>query len=164
MIQGLSYQSEIFQKKLNYFEQRKGAQVSLKIMNQIGQVLKDDRYDNPTGKAGHKEKHMEKDKGFGEILDNVRKKNINRPIIEQLNINSKRNQSHFLQSDASKHLQSATKYLRLTVAFTRNNAPQEKFNRYFWDFFASINKIFILAGGMGTSLSFYAVQKFFLIS
>ena len=100
---------------------------------------------------------MEKDKGFGEILDNVRKKNIYRPIIEQLNINSKRNQSHFLQSDASKHLQSATKYLRLTVAFTRNNAPQEKFNRYFWDFFASINKIFILAGGMGTSLSFYAV-------
>ena len=52
---------------------------------------------------------MENDKGFGEILDNVREKNIDRPIIEQLNINSKRNKSHFLESEASKHLQSVTK-------------------------------------------------------
>ena len=109
MIQGLSYQSKMFQKKLNYFEQVKGAQVSLKIMNQIEQLLKDDRYDNPTDKTGHKEKHMGNDKGFGEILDNVREKNIDRPIIEQLNINPKRNKSHFLESEASKHLQSVTK-------------------------------------------------------
>ena len=68
----------------------KDAQVSLKIMN--------------LGITGHQEKHIEKDKGFGEILNNVRVKNINRPIIGQVNINSIRNNFHFLESEASKHL------------------------------------------------------------
>ena len=68
----------------------KDAQVSLKIMN--------------LGITGHKEKHIEKDKGFGEILNNVRVKNINRPIIGQVNINSIKNNFHFLESEASKHL------------------------------------------------------------
>ena len=47
---------------------------------------------------------MEKDKGFGEILNDVRQKNINRPIIGQLNINSIRNKFRFLESEASKHI------------------------------------------------------------
>ena len=47
---------------------------------------------------------MEKDKCFGELLKNVREKNINRPIIGQLNKNSIRNKFHFLKSEASKHL------------------------------------------------------------
>ena len=56
---------------------------------------------NPTG---HKEKHIEKDKCLGEILNDARQKNINQPIIGQLNINSIRNKFHFLESEASKHL------------------------------------------------------------
>ena len=47
---------------------------------------------------------MEKDKCFGEILNDVREKNINRPIIGQLNINLISNKFHFLESEASKHL------------------------------------------------------------
>ena len=53
---------------------------------------------------GHKEKHTKEDQSFGEILNDVREKNINRPIIGQLNINSIRNKFHFLESEASKHL------------------------------------------------------------
>ena len=34
---------------------------------------------------------MEKDKGLGESLNDVREKDINRPIIGQLNIHSTRN-------------------------------------------------------------------------
>ena len=45
-------------------------------------------------------------------------------------------------------LQSFTQYLR-------NSTIREKFNFCFQEFFASINKIFILAGGLGTRLSFY---------
>ena len=37
-------------------------------------------------------------------MNDVREKNINRPIIGQLNINSIRNKFHFLESEASKHL------------------------------------------------------------
>ena len=51
-----------------------------------------------------RKKRIEKDKGFSEILNDVREKNINRPIIGQLNINSIRNKFHFLESEASKHL------------------------------------------------------------
>ena len=72
--------------------------------NELGYLSKDDRYDNPSGKTSHKEKHTEKDQCFGEILNDVREKNINRPIIGQLNINSIRNKFHFLESEASKHL------------------------------------------------------------
>ena len=56
--------------------------------NELGYLLKDDSYDIPSGKTGHREKHIEKGKGFGDILNDVREKNINRPIIGQLNINS----------------------------------------------------------------------------
>ena len=34
-----------------------------------------------------------------------------------------------------------------------NSALQEKFNFYFQEFFVSIGKYFILAGGLGTGLS-----------
>ena len=52
--------------------------------------------------------------------------------------------------------QSFTKYLRLTLAFMRNSALREKFLRKFFD---SINKIFILAGKLGTRLLFYEVLR-----
>ena len=58
----------------------------------------------PSGKTSHKEKHTEKYQSFGEILNGVREKNISRPFMGQLSINSIRNKFHFLQSDASKHL------------------------------------------------------------
>ena len=45
-----------------------------------------------------------KNKGFREILNGVREKKINRPIIEQLNINLIRNKFHFFEFEASKHL------------------------------------------------------------
>ena len=45
--------------------------------------------------------------------------------------------------------QSFTKYLRLTLVFMWNSALQE--------FFASINNVFILAGRLGTRLSYYEV-------
>ena len=54
----------------------KDTQVSLKIMN----LSKNDRYDNPSGRASHKEKHAEKDQSFGESLIDLREKNMNRPI------------------------------------------------------------------------------------
>ena len=38
-----------------------------------------------------------------------------------------------------------------------NSKLQEKFNFLFQEFFASINKISILAGRLGTRLSFYEV-------
>ena len=60
--------------------------------------------DRLSGKSGDKKKHIEKDKGFGKILNNVREKNVNRPIMGQSNINSIRNKFHFLKSEASKHL------------------------------------------------------------
>ena len=55
--------------------------------NGLGYPLKDDSYDIPSGKNAHKEKHIEKSKGFGDIFNDIREKNINRPIIGQI-INS----------------------------------------------------------------------------
>ena len=75
------------------------------------------------GITGHKEKYIEKDKGFGEILNNVRVKNINRPIIGQLNINSIRNNFHFLESEASKHLD----ILLITETKIDESFPSAKF-------------------------------------
>ena len=72
--------------------------------NELGYLLKNDGYDNPSGKTGHKEKHTKKDKVFGKILNDVRMKNINRLIIRQLNITWIRNKLHYLESEASKHL------------------------------------------------------------
>ena len=54
---------------------------------------------------------------------------------------------------SEKKLQSVTKYLSLTLIFMWNKALQGKFNCYF----SSINQISILAGRLGTRLSFYEV-------
>ena len=62
-----------------------------------------------------------------------------------------------LESKTVFQRQSVTKYLRLTLVFMKNSAPRETFDCYFWDFFASTSKISILAGGLGTGLSFYEV-------
>ena len=50
--------------------------------NELGYALRDYCYNNPFGKAGHKEKHVEKNKHFVEILKEVRQKNINRHITK----------------------------------------------------------------------------------
>ena len=42
-----------------------------------------DRYVNPSGKIGHTENHIEKDKGFGEIFNGIREKTIDRSNIGQ---------------------------------------------------------------------------------
>ena len=63
--------------------------------NELGFPLRDDRYDNPSGKTGYKKKHIEKDKY---IL--YKNKNIKWPIIWQLNINS----INYRECEASKHL------------------------------------------------------------
>ena len=52
-------------------------------------------------------------------------------------------------------LHSSTGYLRLTLVFVWNGALQEKFIFYFSRVFCY--KIFILAGGLDTRLSFYGV-------
>ena len=49
------------------------------------------------------------------------------------------------------------KYLRLTLVFTWNIALREKFNFCFEELFASIKKILISLGRLGTSLSNYEV-------
>ena len=56
--------------------------------------------------------------------------------------------------------QSLTKYLRLTLVFMWNSALRESLLSVFQEFFASINKIFILVGGLGARLSFYRVLRF----
>ena len=85
--------------KIKLFWVDKGYSSIIKY-NELGYLLKDDSYNNPSGKTGSKEKHDEKDKGFREILNDV----ISRHIIEQLNILSIRNKFHFLESEACKNL------------------------------------------------------------
>ena len=55
-----------------------------------------------------RENTWKNDKCLGEVLNDVREKNISRPIIGQLNINSISNKFHFLESEASKHLEHIT--------------------------------------------------------
>ena len=63
-----------------------------------------------------------------------------------------------LESKKGLQRQSVTKYLRLTLKFSCEIAHYWKsFIAIFRDFFASINKISILAGEMSTRLSFYEV-------
>ena len=65
------------------------------------------------------------------------------------------------------NLQPFTKYLILTLAAIWNSALREKFNFNFKQFYASINKIFILGGRLGTRLKFYGdfrSSQYFLIS
>ena len=47
-----------------------------------GYLLKDACYDNSSGKTGHKKKHIVKDKGFGEPLNDLREKNISQHVVE----------------------------------------------------------------------------------
>ena len=54
-------------------------------------------------------------------------------------------------------LQSGTGYLRLALVFVWNARRGKGLVAIFRDFFASIGKIFILAGGLGTGLSFYGI-------
>ena len=57
------------------------------------------------------------------------------------------------------NLQLFTGYLGLILVFTRISALREGFDFGFTRAFASINKIFILAGRLGTRLLFYEVSR-----
>ena len=50
--------------------------------------------------------------------------------------------------------ESFTKYMRLTLVFMQNSALRKSLISVFQKFFATINKIFILAGRLGTKLLF----------
>ena len=65
-------------------------------------------------------------------------------------------------SDISRHIQpqSFTKCLILTLLIMWNSVLRQKFNICFSRAFASIDKIFILAGRVGTRLSFHEVYLF----
>ena len=52
-------------------------------------------------------------------------------------------------------LQLFTWCLRLSLVFVWNNTQRKSLISVFQEFFASINKMFILVGGLGTRLSFY---------
>ena len=54
-------------------------------------------------------------------------------------------------------LQSFTKYLRLTLVFMWNGAQAKSIISIFQEIFAGVKKIYILAGRLGTRLSFYEV-------
>ena len=75
--------AKFFLKNIESFWVHKGCSSIIKY-NELGYLLKDDRYDNSSSRTVHQEKHIE---NF-----DVRTKNINRPIIGQLNINSIRNE------------------------------------------------------------------------
>ena len=81
----------------------KDAQVSLKIMS-LGIFQKMIVTIIHLVKLVIRKNTLKKIKSFGNILNDVREKNINQPIIVQLNINSIRNKFHFLESESSKHL------------------------------------------------------------
>ena len=57
------------------------------------------------------------------------------------------------------NLQSSTKYLQLTLVFMCNSALREEFNFCIPGFFASINKIYILARRLSTRPLFYEVFR-----
>ena len=68
---------------------------------------------------------------------------------------------------SSRELQTFKKYLKLTLVFMWDIALREIFDFCFSRAFASINKIFVLAGWLGTSLSFHKIFRlswYFLIS
>ena len=51
-------------------------------------------------------------------------------------------------------------YLGLALVFVWNSALRDGFNFSFQEFFVTIRKIFILAGGLGAGLSFYKILRF----
>ena len=55
-------------------------------------------------------------------------------------------------------------YLRLTLAFVWGSALPEDLISVFQEVFTSISEIFILAGGLGTGLSFMEFRRFSDIS
>ena len=81
----------------------KDAQVSLKIMN-LGIFQKMIVTIIHLVKLVIRKNTLKKINVLLKILNDVREKNINQPIIGQLSINSIRNKFHFLESEASKHL------------------------------------------------------------
>ena len=85
-----------FLEKMKLFWVDKRCSIIIKD-NGLGYLLNDDRYDNPPGKTGHTQKNIEKYESYDEILNDLREKNINQPIIGQLNIISIRNKFHFLE-------------------------------------------------------------------
>ena len=62
-----------FLEKIKLFWVDKGCSRIIKD-NELRYPLRDDSYNNQSGKTGHKEKHIEKDKCFGEILNDVTQK------------------------------------------------------------------------------------------
>ena len=62
-----------FLEKIKLFWVDKGCSRIIKD-NELRYPLRDDSYNNPSGKIGNKEKHIEKDKCFGEILNDVTQK------------------------------------------------------------------------------------------
>ena len=57
-----------------------------------------------------------------------------------------------LEAESCFQRQSCTKHLGQTLVFMRNSALREKFNSFFQEFFASIDKTFILGHRLGTRL------------
>ena len=62
-----------------------------------------------------------------------------------------------VDKEISSNYQFTFDLLRLTLVCMWNSTQQEKFNFCFQEFFASIDKVFILAGRLDTRLSFYEV-------
>ena len=68
-----------------------------------------------------------------------------------------KNQYSYLSFQTLVELQSFTKYLRVILVSMWNSILQENLTFIFQNFLADINKIFILAGILGTRLSFYGL-------
>ena len=56
-------------------------------------------------------------------------------------------------------LQSLAKYLKLALAFMQSGAVRKSLISVFQEFFASINKNFVLARALGATLLFYEVWR-----
>ena len=69
--------------------------------------------------------------------------------------------SRLPQNSFIRCLQYLTGYLRLTLAFMWNRAHGKSLISIFQEFSCSINKTFILAGGLGTGLSLFGVSTDF---
>ena len=66
--------------KIKLFWLVKGCSSIIKY-SELGYPLRDDHYNNPSGKTGQK-KHWKR-QSFGEILNDVRQENINGPIASK---------------------------------------------------------------------------------
>ena len=75
-------------------------------------------------------------------------------IVKEINFEGVWNE---LESKKCFQRQSVAKYLRLTLVSCEIARHGKSLIAIFRDLFASTNKIFILAGGLGTRISFYEV-------